>query len=238
MKQKTVSLNIISKIFHTKISNLDKNTKNLIKKYKLKYEQLIIKDRKILKKNSFLKIKNDKQKIARPYRKKIWYDGWQENYNEFKKTKNLKSIIPKYYTRKNINIFRLGGKFVRSYDSNFELKLLDIYRNWFLRSYFKKCSNIYEFGVGSGNNIISASKIFPKKNFYGLDFVKSSVNLINLIGKKQKNISGVLFDMNKPNYKLKISKNSGFFSIGALEQLNDELDNILNFFIKKAFDLR
>ena len=110
--------------------------------------------------------------------------------------------------------------------------MLDIYRNWFLKKYFNKCSNIYEFGAGSGNNILSASKIFPKKKIYGLDFVKSSVNLINLIGKNKKNISGKLFDMSKRNNMLKIRKNSGFFSIGALEQLNNKIDPIINFFLK------
>ena len=232
MKERILNQRKISRIFQTGIFSINRSCKNLIKKYDLRYRTLTQKEKKIIKNESLLKIKKDKQKIARSYRTKIWYNGWQENYEEFKKTKNFNSIVPKYYTRKKFKIFRLGGKFINSNDPEFELKMLDIYRNWFLRTYFNKCSNIYEFGAGSGNNILSASKIFPQKKIYGLDFVKSSVNLINLISKYRKNIHGKFFDMSKPNNTFKIRKDSGFFSIGALEQLNNKIDPIINFFLK------
>ena len=129
----------------------------------------------------------------------------------------------------------MGGKFVKSKQKNFEVELLKIYRTWFFKKYLSNVDNIYEFGVGSASNLTHAIKIFPKKNFYGLDFVQPSVDLVNLISKRYKNnnINGILFDMTRPKNDLKINKNSAFFSVGAFEQLGNDIDKILNFWIKK-----
>ena len=84
--------------------------------------------------------------------------------------------------------------------------------------------------------VFSASKPFPKKKIVGLDFVISAVQLINIAG-KGRNLKGFLFDMNKKNNNFNIDNNSGFFSVGALEQLNNKIDNIINFFLKKTKNL-
>ena len=102
MKGRILNERKISRIFQTDVNSIERSCKNQIKKYKLKYKILTFKEKEILKKESFLKIKNDKQKIAKPYRKKTWHKGWQENYEEFKKTKNFNSIIPNIIKKKNL----------------------------------------------------------------------------------------------------------------------------------------
>ena len=229
---KKIDSKLIAKLFHSKVSDIDKNCGKLIKKYNLKFKEINSNEKLDLFKECVYYIKKDNQKIAAKYRKKVWEKGWGENLKDFIVNKSKKNLIPKYYTKKNLGLFRLGGKLIRSNNKNFEVMILDIYRTWFLKKFFQNVDNIYEFGCGSGNNIFSASKIFPKKNMFGLDFVKTSVELINLVGKK-KNLNGFLFDMNKKNTNFKIYNNSGFFSVGALEQLNNNIDNILNFFLIK-----
>jgi len=229
---KKINNKIVSKLFYSTVKNIDENCGNLIKKYDLSFKEISLFEKVKLYHECLYYIKKDKQKIAANYRKKVWEDGWGENLKDFIKNRSKKNLIPKYYTRKNLGIFRLGGKLIKSDDKNFEVKILDIYRAWFLKNFFKDVDNIYEFGCGSGNNVFAASKIFPQKKITGLDFVKTSVKLINLAG-QNKNVKGFLFDMTKKNSNFKILKNSGFFSVGALEQLNNNLDNILNFFLKK-----
>ena len=229
---KKIDTKLISKLFHSKVSDINKNCGNIIKKYNLKYIEINSNEKLEIYKECVYYINKDNQKIAAKYRKKVWERGWGENLKDFIKNKSIKNLIPKYYTKKNLGIFRLGGKLIKSSNKNFEVKILDIYRTWFFKKFFQKVDNIYEFGCGSGNNLFSASKIFTKKNIFGLDFVKTSVKLINLVGKK-KNLKGFLFDMNKKNINFKINNNSGFFSVGALEQLNNNIDNILNFFLIK-----
>ena len=40
--------------------------------------------------------------------------------------------------------------------------MLDIYRNWYFKKYFPKVDNIYEFGAGTGHNLVELSKIYQK----------------------------------------------------------------------------
>ncbi len=229
---KKVDNKILSILFNSNLKNIDKFCGNISNKYNLNYLYLNHQEKKNLYKECLNYIEKDKQKIAAKYRKNVWQKGWSENLKDFKKKKLKRNLIPKYYTKKNFGIFRLGGKFIKSKNKNFEIKMLEIYRKWFLKNYFKDVDNIYEFGCGSGNNVFSASKLFPKKKIVGLDFVISAVQLINIAG-KGRNLKGFLFDMNKKNNNFNIDNNSGFFSVGALEQLNNKIDNIINFFLKK-----
>ena len=102
-----------------------------------------------------------------------------------------------------------------------------------MEKYFSNVENIYEFGCGTGFNLLRASEVFPEKNLYGSDFVQSSVDLVNEISKsKDLNLEGYLFDMLNPDYNYKILPNSGIFTFGALEQLASDLDPMLQYILK------
>ncbi len=179
------------------------------------------------------KINLDTQIINAKYRKKIWFDGWNENKKKFIKTKDKKYLIPMYYAARKEKVFRLDGKFIIS-DKNFEIKIIKILRKWYAKKYMVKAENIYEFGCGTGHNLVDLNKILSDKNFYGLDFVKSSVDIINSF--KQNvgpNFQGVLFNIEKPKVKFKIKKNSVVLTSGALEQLGGKINNFVNYLIKQ-----
>ena len=109
------------------------------------------------------KILKDTQVINSPVRKKVWNSGWRETFNSYLKNKNLKSLIPKYYTNRENKIFRLGGEFIKVKYPLFEVYMFNLYKHWFFKKYFCKTKNIYEFGAGAGINLLELSKIFPKK---------------------------------------------------------------------------
>jgi len=227
-----INTSILSKLFLDLSKDLKKNCNYLVRKYDLRYRKLTLKEYKFQINEIISTIENDKQIIAHPNRKKVWQKGWLENLKDYKKNRKKISLIPKYYTARENKFFRLGGEFIYTKNKNFEIYMLDIYRNWFAKKYLSNIDYIYEFGSGSGNNLVSLTDIFPKKNFFGLDFAKSSIDILNnLIG--YKNVKGILFDMFKPNFNLKIKKNSAFFTIGSIEQLGGKIDPILNFFIQK-----
>ena len=48
--------------------------------------------------------------------------------------------------------------------TEFELNFVKVYHRWFLENYFHPFDNIYEFGCGTGFNLVVASEIFPNKN--------------------------------------------------------------------------
>ena len=145
-----------------KEKQLDNSTTNLIKKKKIYYSELnsIKRDKAII--DTLKKINAENRIVTSKGRKEIWEKGWGDiNYN-FKKKKNVKNLIPQFYSKRSNSYFRLNGSFIKSTKS-FEYEMIDIYRHWYFKKYFKNIENIYEFGAGSGHNLISLMKIFPQK---------------------------------------------------------------------------
>jgi hypothetical protein len=78
------------------------------------------------------------------------------------------------------------------------------------------------------------SEIFPEKKIYGSDFVKTAVDLLKLIAKRNKiNLKAFQFDMSKPNKKIQILKNSGVYTSGSLEQLSGNIYRFINYILSQ-----
>lgn len=226
-----VNTHILSKLFNTSSKEINNYCKNeLKKKIIFRYLKGEEKESAIIK--ILNKISEDKQIIASKGRKKKWHDGWNEALRSYSKTIDKKFLVPKFYTARENKIFRLGGELVRVNNPMFEVNMVNIFRNWYFKKYFSNAENIYEFGAGTGHNLVELSKIFPKKNLYGSDFVKTSVNLLKLIAQKYKiNLKAFQFDMGKPNIKYKILKKSAIYTSGALEQLSGNIYKFINYIL-------
>ena len=183
------------------------------------------------------RIDEDKQIIGAKDRTEAWSKGWQENLDQFlANTDNLESLVPKFI-RPNQAI-RLNSKYILPIDSEFELNFVKVYRQWFLEEYFSDVDNIFEFGCGTGFNLVAASEIFPNKKLFGSDFVQPAVDLVNATAKKNNlELNGELFNMLEPRSDYKIPKCSGVFTFGALEQLASDLEPMINFLLDSSPDI-
>ena len=220
---------IVSKLFKANLVEIKKFCSKQLKN-KIQYRYLTQNEKDLVVIKIINKIIEDKQIIASKGRKQKWYNGWNEALKSYSKTKSLKFLVPKFYTARENKIFRLGGEFVKVKNPMFEVRMVNIFRNWYFKKYFSKVKNIYEFGAGTGHNLLELSKIFPDKNIYGSDFVKTAVDLLKLIAKRNKvNLKAFQFDMTAPNKKIKILKNSGIYTSGALEQLSGNIYRFINY---------
>lgn len=228
-----VSPYILSKLFKANLAEIKKFCSKQLKN-KIQYRYLTQNEKDLVVIKVINKIIDDKQIIASKGRKIKWHDGWNEALKSYSKTKSLKSLLPKFYTARENKIFRLGGEFVKVKNPMFEVSMVNIFRNWYFKKYFSKVKNIYEFGAGTGHNLLELSKIFPDKNIYGSDFVKTAVDLLKLISKRNKvNLKAFQFDMSAPNKKIKILKNSGIYTSGALEQLSGNIYKFTNYILSQ-----
>jgi len=226
---------ILSILFKTNTKEINKYCSHLLKN-KLIFNHLPIKERDAIIIKILNKIKQDSQIIASKGRKKKWQDGWKENLDLFKRKSNDKFLLPKFYTARENKYFRLGGELVKVKDNQFEIKMVNIYRNWYFKKYFERreIKNIYEFGAGTGHNLIELSKIFPEKNLFGSDFVSSAVNLLKIVVRKHNiNLKSFLFDMKSPNQKIKLMNNSAVYTSGALEQLSGKIEKFIDYILKQ-----
>jgi len=152
------------------------------------------------------------------HRQEQWEKGWNQNLKE-------KSLTPHYFGKYKIN--RLNGKFVEAISPNYERDMLYSIIDKFAKKYLKQVDNIYEFGCGTGHNLLRVSKINRQALLYGFDWVKSSVLLVRLKG-----MIGYLFDFFKPDKSINLEENSGVYTVAALEQTGTNYKKFIEYLIK------
>ena len=179
------------------------------------------------------KFVSDSQVVGSLERRQVWESGWEDNLNAFVSSNfDRSTLVPKFIRPS--KVLRYKSDFIVPLNDSFELEFYTLLRRWFSLKYFDSVETIYEFGAGTGFNLLDIAEIYPDKNLIGSDFVMPSVSLLNTIGTAlSKKISGVLFDMRKPNYNLKLIPGSGIFTFGALEQLAGDVDAVLEFFVSQ-----
>lgn len=219
-------------------SDLNDSTKKIILDENLELISLTTEERDNLVLEIIDRIRNDNQIIAAIERTQIWENGWKENLDSFRANPNSdEALIPKFVRpRKPIRWF---GDYYFTNNENFELSYIKILRQYVVSSYFSNISHLYEFGAGTGFNLLHANKIFPQLNLIGTDFVKSAVDLINEVGVARNiPLTASVFNMLHPNeQKFSLKENSGVWTFGSLEQLGSNVKPMIDFLIANQPDI-
>lgn len=178
------------------------------------------------------RIDNDTQIIGAPERTQIWEKGWNENLENFKKSNfDTDSLIPKFY-REDVPL-RWKQQFIKSPNARFEWDFYRVFRTWMFKTYLNEYENIYEFGCGSGHNLVALAEMYPGKKIYGMDFVPSTIELVDLIREKAHyNVHGKLFNMLEPDHDFKLEKSSAVITIGVIEQLASKFEKFIDFIME------
>ena len=230
---KTVTLEKIAELFGTDVDGLGEKCRNFYKTLDMRYEVVKGQQREDLILDILKKLDNDSQKIGAPERTKVWHDGWKENLDSFKEEKQLSSIVPKF-VRPN-KVIRFDMQFINPQNEYFErdfAKLIQFYI--YNKVLTDDIENVYEFGAGSGFNLMNLIEFNPSLSLRGSDFVQSSVDLINEMGEHYNtSLTAKAFNMLEPDYNYDIKENSCIFTHGAIEQLASHVKNIVNFFVYK-----
>jgi len=220
-------------MFGTTVDDISENCGSFIEKHDFRYRQLEPEERDKIILDVLKKIETDRQIIGAPERYNVWYEGWQANLKDFLESGyDLEKLTPKFI-RPNQAV-RLNQDYVLPINSNFELDYISVFRIWLFKKYLNNFDAIYEFGCGTGFNLVALSQIYPDKRLYGLDFVMSSVDLVNKIGETHKlNLKSYIFDMVSPDGVFELEQNSAVFTFGAIEQLAGKFDAFLKFLLKE-----
>lgn len=179
------------------------------------------------------KIKNDQQVVAAPERKNVWERGWAEHLEMLKKNGcDPRSLVPKFL-RENQPI-RYNGDYIMPANPRFEYDYMTVFRIWLFQKYFLNRDTVYEFGCGTGLNLVLMAGLLPKCACHGLDFVQSAVDLVNSIGDHHPwDIQGHLFDMIQPDRDYKLKQGAGVLTFGALEQLAGRYEAFIQYLLEQ-----
>jgi hypothetical protein len=171
-----------------------------------------------------------------PEYRRLWETGWSENLELYLKSGVLTDLIPKFVRRN--ELVRFNGQFIRPNDSNFETNFVTILRDTMFRKYLKSSSEIWEFGCGTGLNLVHLSRIFPDKKCFGCDWAKPSVDILNQINSNLGlRIEGFQFDIFQPDAKIiaAAADESALFTIGTMEQIGRDYLPFLNEILNSKF---
>ncbi len=165
--------------------------------------------------------------------KSRWEKGWGENLDAFNAMGgNLDALVPKYI-RPGMPV-RIGGKFARTEDPNFEYNWFALYRDWFFERHLGNFKHVFEFGSGSGFNVARLAQIHPHLTVHGVDWAAPSVEIVENLRKVHKyNTRGHQFDFFHPDYSLDIPEESALYTFGALEQTGTSWESLLDFILAK-----
>jgi len=238
--QKTIyelTLDDFARSFGTNIEDIPSDCRKLITETDFKYRLLVGKERDKVMLDVIKKIESDQQIVGAEERQGVWAKGWAENLEDFIKSGyDLTKLIPKFI-RPN-HVIRLNRNYIIPTNPNFELDYFSVFRLWLFKKYLKEFESIYEFGCGTGFTLTVLAQLYPEKKLYGLDFVTSSVDLVNKIGEVYGwKMKGHFFDMLSPDENFKIKDNSAVFTIDTIEQLASNFEAFLQFLLKHSFAL-
>lgn len=232
-KMQKVAIADFAQSFGTTREDFSNHCLKLIDELDFSYRGLDPRERDAVILEVLRKLKSDRQVIAAPERKDIWEKGWAENLVAFKKSGfDPGALIPKFL-RENQPI-RYNGDYIMPRNPRFEYDYMTVFRTWLFQKYLTDPQTIYEFGCGTGLNLVLLAGLFPESKLHGLDFVPSAVDLVNAIGAHgPNNIRGHLFDMMHPDDAFELAPGSAVFTFGAIEQLAGRFTEFIQFLLHK-----
>lgn len=224
-------------IFGTTVDNISDECKKLIENTNFRFNTATDKEREQIFLDILKTINSGSLSISGPDRKDAWEIGWSENLNNFENSDyTFDELIPKFFkSRHATRSIRLYNNYIIPEVEDFEINLLTILRMYLFQKYFHDIKTVYEFGSGTGLNLVALSRLFPEMTLYGLDWSMASCKIIDKIAEKYNiKMSGILFDMFSPDYDLNIASDSAIFTLGTLEQLGNSYENFIQFLLNKS----
>lgn len=233
-KIKKITLKNLARLYGTAIGDLPEICRNMVTQGKFKYRTTSQEEYDAIVLSVLKRIDSSDHTLAGTQGKLKWKNGWEENLRDFVSSNyNLKSLMPKYI--KPFRPIRLDGRYVIPLDGDFALNYQTAFFSWIFSKYLRDVDSVYEFGCGTGFNLILLAQMFPGKKMCGLDWIPASKKILDLLAKKVGfPVKGRTFNMLKPDHSFQITKNSAIVNISSLEQLGKSFKPFVNFVIKNS----
>lgn len=163
-----------------------------------------------------------------------WESGWDENFRALTQNPNdINQIVPKYFNK--YGAVRWQGRFIRPLSEHFELHTLAMILDWLFDQYCREAKTIYEFGCGTGHNLLRLRRLNSVAKLWGLDWAISSQQLINQMRELNidHNIHGHRFDYFQPDHNFELDHGSVVYTVASLEQIGSRWEWFVNYLLKQ-----
>jgi SAM-dependent methyltransferase len=214
-------------------ADLPADIEAIIKKFNFNYRPLSLAERDQVILQILQKLAEGSLTRSGKERHPIWEKAWAERAEQFvAQNYTPESLLPNYF---NANaVIRLNRDYAQPDDPAFERNFSEVIRRWLFSRYLQSAPAIYEFGCGSGFNLVTLCQLYPQKRLYGLDWAASAVDLVNLIAQQQAiNLTGRRFDFFAPDADLTLEADSAVITMCALEQIGPNHEPFVQFLLQQ-----
>lgn len=220
-------------MFGTSLERISAETRKIISEHDFTHRVLVAEERKAKLQEATAELERP-LRVAGRHRIGDWEDGWAENLSDFvEQGFDLGTLMPKFMQPG--RAMRLEGQYIVPTDLRFEINLVSVLRHWLFGEWFKPVDNVYEFGCGTAHNLVALAQQFPEKQLHGLDWARSSQEIISKIVEHfGYNISGGRFDLLTPDSSYRLEPDSGVFTTGTLEQLGSSFEPFLQYLLDSS----
>ena len=197
--------------------DLSEFVKTKIKNFDFLARMVSVRDRDMILLKIIKKLLDPQLVKAGKHRQDQWEKGWTENLEAYIKH-GKKSIIPRYFGK--YDVVRWKQQFLNPISANFEYNMLAVIQYWLFDKYLRSLNSIYEFGCGTGHNLLRAREVNPLAQLWGLDWARSSQEIIKRMSseKSDPKLFTQNFDFLNPDPSFKLEKDSAIYTVAALEQ--------------------
>lgn len=162
-----------------------------------------------------------------------WERGWAQNLTELQESSAVEAIIPKYFGK--IPIVRWCQRWIAPVDRGLEYSMLSVLLDWVADTYLQGYSSIYEFGCGTGHNLVRLRERFPEAELTGLDWATSSQGVIQAYAAKtgDSRLHAANFDYFNPDAGFDLADSSAVFTMASLEQIGTNYGAFVDYLLDK-----
>ncbi len=167
------------------------------------------------------------------HRLEQWEKGWGENLDLIlQRPEDSQSIIPKYFSK--YGAIRWRERFIRPVSEQFEYRSLAIIQDWLFDRYLRDAGAIYEFGCGTGYNLLRAREFNPTASLWGMDWATSSQKIIEELARNgiDPDIHGKRFDYFNPDDSFQLAPDAVVYTVASLEQVGARWDKFVDYILR------
>jgi SAM-dependent methyltransferase len=223
-----ISLNEIQELWKF---NATQEIREIFEEIDTRFENVsdIEKDELIL---DILRILNSPLRQSGSDRIQEWEDGWNENYKQYIESGKLLDLFPKYFNK--YPIIRWRQEFIKPKDGYLEANLLRLLILVQITKLESEFTSIYEFGCGTGHNLVALRELYPDIKLVGLDWATSSQRIIQKIASmtRDNKLVGLNFDYFHPNMEIKLPSDSIVLTVASLEQTGSNFEKFIEYLVE------
>ncbi len=162
-----------------------------------------------------------------------WEAGWGENLTALGDHFDPEAISPRYFGK--FDVVRWRQDYIAPLQPHFERSSLAVIQDWLFDKYARSSSAVYEFGCGTGHNLLRARDVNPTATLWGLDWAEASQGII--AGLNRLGVGGDLrgrrFNFFDPDPTLTLEPDAVVYTSAALEQTGDRFPSFIAWLLEQ-----